>query len=274
MDDPYMPDLEFPVLSPDEPPRPERPRVPVPRKKRSPLWPIAGYIFAILVAYLLGRLGGLTYADAALAALGQDVAVADAALAALDQDVTVAEITAAQAVESTEFWMERAAETSETVEALSSEIASTTATIDSLKARILDLEESNAALKRKVEDAAPVIQPQKATKPAPAPKVQQVNTGSWSREQVASTLTAAAKYYGLSETRTAWIVETGCRVAYKESTYRPDARNGQYLGLFQFGDSWASESERLDPVWSCYRFVRVYADGGESKIRQHWAATI
>jgi hypothetical protein len=32
--------------------------------------------------------------------------------------------------------------------------------------------------------------------------------------------------------------------------------------------------QRLDPVWSCYRFVRVYAEGGEAKIRQHWKATV
>jgi hypothetical protein len=37
---------------------------------------------------------------------------------------------------------------------------------------------------------------------------------------------------------------------------------------------WGSLEQRLDPTWSCYRFVKVYADGGESAVRRHWAATI
>lgn len=98
--------------------------------------------------------------------------------------------------------------------------------------------------------------------------------GVWSRSQVAATLRAAANSYGLSASDTEWIVSAGCSVAYKESTYNTQARNGQHLGLFQFNNNWGSAANRLDGTWSCYRFVRVFRDGGKTKIRQHWAATI
>jgi hypothetical protein len=71
------------------------------------------------------------------------------------------------------------------------------------------------------------------------------------------------------------VVETGTRIAYRESTYRVAATNPSgAAGLFQFMPPWGSLEQRLDPTWSCYRFVKVYADGGESAVRRHWAATI
>ena len=88
--------------------------------------------------------------------------------------------------------------------------------------------------------------------------------------QVRSLLKAAAKHYGVDS----WIVTAGLQVAWGESRFRPDARNGQYVGIMQFGASWGSEAKRLDPEWSIYRFVRVYAEGGKQKVRQHWKATI
>ncbi|MBN2840989.1 MAG: hypothetical protein JXP37_08560 [Coriobacteriia bacterium] len=169
--------------------------------------------------------------------------------------------TAEQARDTAAYWKDQATEASATIEALRSELASATSELSSLSVQIHDLQELNTALKRQID---PEVKEQSYNAPE----------GAWTREQVASTLTAAAKGHELTAEETAWVVETGVRVAYRESTFRPDARNGQYLGLFQFGDAWGSSTQRLDPVWSCYRFVKVYADGGEAKIIQHWASTV
>lgn len=184
-------------------------------------------------------------------------------------ELAAAQDTAAQAIDNAEYWQAQALEASATIEALASEVASLTAGYESLAIQVEDLELLNRALKNEL---GAKITPQSAPKAPAAPK--QTSAGAWSADKVAATLRAAAAEYGLDDKQTAWIVETGVRVAYRESTYRPDARNGQYLGLFQFGSAWASAEQRLDPVWSCYRFVRVYAEGGEAKIRQHWKATV
>lgn len=94
--------------------------------------------------------------------------------------------------------------------------------------------------------------------------------GALTEAQVRSLLEAAQAKYGVDD----WIISAGLKVAWGESRYNPDARNGQYVGIMQFGSSWGSEAKRLDPTWSIDRFVRVYAEGGKAKIRQHWRATI
>ena len=96
----------------------------------------------------------------------------------------------------------------------------------------------------------------------------------WTREQAEQVLRNACSHYNLTSSQTQWIVAKGLHIAWGESRYNTKASNrGVYLGLFQFSGAWASADERLDGEWSCYRFVRVYRDGGEAKIRQHWAAT-
>jgi hypothetical protein len=96
----------------------------------------------------------------------------------------------------------------------------------------------------------------------------------WSKGQVSGTLAAAADYYGLTGAKREWIISKGTSIAYKESRYNTHAWNSSnHIGLFQFSDAWASAENRLDGTWSCYRFVKVYVDGGEAKIRQHWRAT-
>lgn len=97
--------------------------------------------------------------------------------------------------------------------------------------------------------------------------------GVWSKSQVSGTLAAACDYYGISGSDKSFIVNKGTSIAYRESRYNTQAKNGQYLGLFQFGSAWGSASNRLDGTWSCYRFIRVYKEGGLSKIKQHWAST-
>jgi len=242
-------DLDFPARTAPHIPR-RRPPVKRPPRKKLPLWiPLLAAVVALWAVWTLGRTSGLHYADSALAGLSSDL--------------EAAENLHAQAADSAAFWQQRAEEASATVGALESRVASLTADLERAEALLHDYREAQKA----------AIVPQKRETPKP-PAVQQTSAGAWSREQVASTLTAAAKQYGLDDVQTAWIVETGCRVAYKESTYRPDARNGQHVGLFQFGSAWGTVAERLDPVWSCYRFVRVYAEGGEAKIRQHWRATV
>ena len=184
-------------------------------------------------------------------------------------ELAAAQDTAAQAIDNAEFWQAQAHEASATIDALASEVASLTAGYESLAIQVEDLELLNRALKNEL---GAKITPQSAPKAPAAPK--QTSAGAWTADKVAETIRAAAAEYGLDDKQTAWIVETGVRVAYRESTYRPDARNGQYLGLFQFNAAWGTAEQRLDPVWSCYRFVRVYAEGGEAKIRQHWKATV
>ena len=184
-------------------------------------------------------------------------------------ELAAAQDTAAQAIDNAEYWQAQALEASATIEALASEVASLTAGYESLAIQVEDLELLNRALKNEL---GAKITPQSAPKAPAAPK--QTSAGAWSADKVAATLRAAAAEYGLDDKQTAWIVDTGVRVAYRESTYRPDARNGQHLGLYQFNAAWGTAEQRLDPVWSCYRFVRVYAEGGEAKIRQHWKATV
>ena len=60
------------------------------------------------------------------------------------------------------------------------------------------------------------------------------------------------------------------RIIHKESTGRPDARNGQHLGLVQFNNNWGSAEKRLDPHWSIARIVRVYKEAGYSGLERHW----
>jgi len=99
------------------------------------------------------------------------------------------------------------------------------------------------------------------------------HAATWSKSKVSKTLTAACDHYGIKGSDKAWLVSKGVRIAYRESTYRTHARNGSCLGLFQFNSGWGAASKRLDGKWSCYRFVRVYRDGGVSAIRRHWRAT-
>jgi prophage DNA circulation protein len=135
------------------------------------------------------------------------------------------------------------------------------------------IRDDNTALKAEV---ARLQQMKRTTTPAKGATTTVASTGgTWSKAQVASTLTAAASKYGLTPAQTAWVVDTGCRIAYRESTYRTAVVNASgHAGLFQFSKSWGTLAERTDPVWSCYRFVRVYAEGGESAIRRHWRATV
>jgi len=265
-DDGMIPDLDFPALDKHReagaarPPRAPRPHVPTrPPKKPGSVATIA--VCAVILALIawgfhaIGRTSGLRYADAALTQMSTEAS----ATASLYE----------QALDANEHLAGQAAEASATIDALASEVESATAAAESLRIQVEDLELLNAALKNEL---GAKITPQAAPKAPAAPK--QTSASAWSADKVAATLRAAAAEYGLDDKQTEWIVATGVRVAYKESTYRPDARNGQYLGLFQFGDAWAPAAQRLDPVWSCYRFVRVYADGGEAKIRQHWASTI
>ena len=155
---------------------------------------------------------------------------------------------------------------------LTSEVERLTSEVESATAAMQAVEDDNAALKRRLRDAqaapTPVSRSGDTRAPVTAP------SGSvWTREKVEVTLLLACEHHGIPKEKHAWLIQKGADIAYRESTYRTDARNGQHIGLFQFNNAWATEAQRLDPVWSCYRFVQVYKDGGEAKIRQHWAST-
>lgn len=105
-------------------------------------------------------------------------------------------------------------------------------------------------------------------------KTKKVST-QWSESQVRSTLEASCDKYGVSGAEKEWVVNAGVRIAYRESRYNTQAKNksSSATGLFQFLKAWGSEADRLDPYWSCNRFVKVYVSGGQKKIKQHWKAT-
>lgn len=231
--------------------------------ERQPKIGVALIITVLMFAVLAG-----TYSCGRATARNKYESIAEEALA----EVAYAVDTAAQARDAADYWKAVSEEQSRTIDALASEVESATAALGRLSIQIHETQELNRALKSEIEKKA--VTPQSRTRTTNPETPIKTSADAWNHEQVASTLTAAAKSYGLTAEQTAWVVETGCRVAYRESTYRPDARNGQYLGLFQFGDAWGSVSERLDGVWSCYRFVRVYRDGGEAAIYRHWKATV
>lgn len=97
----------------------------------------------------------------------------------------------------------------------------------------------------------------------------------WAKRQVQWALGRACAHYGIPKAERAWVIGAGTHIAYGESRYNTKAKGGQHLGLFQFNRSWAgTEAQKLSGKWSCYRFVRVYRDGGKAAVRQHWRATV
>lgn len=72
-----------------------------------------------------------------------------------------------------------------------------------------------------------------------------------------------------------YLTATIPRLAYRESRFDTEAANcaSSARGLMQFLAAWGSEEKRMDGVWSVYRVVALYRDGGAQKIRQHWALT-
>lgn len=183
------------------------------------------------------------------------------ARAALDETIT-AQRTTEDARDAAAHWIRRSNEDSRTITALAADLETAQREVALLEHALSEATSTVATLRAQ---AASVSR---------SGNVRATGT-TWSRDQVAATLRAAAAEYELSASDTEWVVETGCRVAYRESTYRTGAQNASgAAGLFQFMPAWGSLENRLDPVWSCYRFVRVFRDGGEAKIRQHWSSTI
>ena len=80
-------------------------------------------------------------------------------------------------------------------------------------------------------------------------------------------------------------------IIHHESTGREDAVNQYgYTGLMQFGSHWKHDypesyfiendipgpyqaDNRLSGNWSIHRIVEVMAEGGDEKVKQHWAQT-
>jgi hypothetical protein len=130
---------------------------------------------------------------------------------------------------------------------------------------------------RITEHAQSILNPEPAPSVAPTPRATVTpkpsrRAGKLSEAEVRTLLENACAKYGVA---TDWIVPVGLQVAWRESTYNPGAvsASGTYVGLFQFGPPWGGE-ERFSAEWSANRFVKVYADGGKAKIRQHWRATV
>jgi len=164
---------------------------------------------------------------------------------------------------------------------LTSQVESLTAEVTSLTVEYSALTTENASLSVKYEELQAEYEAlkkakaeAKITSTESLPEETSASASYWTKTQVQDTLEAAANEYGLNKPQTEWIVDIGTKVAYRESRYNTQAsNNGKYLGLFQFNANWGSAAERLNPVWSCYRFVKVYVDGGQAAIYQHWKAT-
>ena len=109
------------------------------------------------------------------------------------------------------------------------------------------------------------------------------------RTQVRHYLTDAAHVYRLSPARTRWIVAKGVHIVFVGHTGYGESNgststgriHGCY-GLFQFGIGWKHHLTvgglhyndfRKSGRASCYRFVRVYQQGGTAAILRHWRAT-
>lgn len=101
------------------------------------------------------------------------------------------------------------------------------------------------------------------------------SANKWSTAHLDAVCRAALTEYGVAESEWNWVLAANRNVAFRESGNRPGAKsaNGKYWGMHQWNSDWA-DTERVDGEWSVYRFVKVYADGGKAKIRQHWKATI
>ena len=85
----------------------------------------------------------------------------------------------------------------------------------------------------------------------------------------------ACYYHGIPGNEWAWLEEVIPRVTYRESRWDSKAANAtsSARGIAQFLAAWGDESKRLDAVWSVYRMVEVYKDGGKPAIQRHWALT-
>lgn len=248
----------------DDSPRP-RPR-PLPTRSPRPKWT---HPVAILAAVAVALVVGLAFGSNSGQRAAREAVAAQ----------TAAEVSAAALKGERDAWETSATILTGQMDDLESDLTSATTAAEHWRERAEDssataaaIRDDNESLKREVER----LQQMKRTTPSKGATTTVASTGgTWSKAQVASTLTAAASKYGLTPAQTAWVVDTGCRIAYRESTYRTAVVNASgHAGLFQFSKSWGTLAERTDPVWSCYRFVRVYAEGGESAIRRHWRATV
>lgn len=159
-----------------------------------------------------------------------------------------------------DHWREAAADASAETSAVAADLAAALSRITTMTARIAALE----AEARRAAPPAPRLVPQ-ASRPA---------TGAVSPEWVAAIARDEAARRGFTAASTEWVVAAAVRVAGRESTFRPAARNGQHLGLMQFASGWGTAAQRLCPEWSVRRFVQAYADGGAANVRRHWRATI
>lgn len=179
---------------------------------------------------------------------------------AANEMATRAAEAAQEAQEAADAWHGYYLDSQGEIEHLRASVASLTATVRSLQATLDAEREKNTAVPTEIRDYYDSL-PDRG------------GSDALDRWEVEALLRAACNYYGITGDEADWLVEKGTVIAWRESSWRPHARNGSYIGLFQFGPSWGSEADRLDEQWSCYRFVRAYVDGGEQNLRSHWSQT-
>jgi hypothetical protein len=269
-------DLTFPAMEGTARKRPERGHRPI----REPQKPRTIGIVALVVAVLLIGIG-IGHAVGA----DNSADIAAQALVEAQEAQNVAGVWKDDAAR----WQAAAVVASETAQAMESDLASATAAAELWQKRAEDASITIDALEEDVESLTSKIRQQGYTKPATpsAPATGTItasasNGRAWSAAQVTAALKQAAAYYGLTAAQTEWVAATGARIAYRESTYRPYAVNSSnHAGLFQFSGAWGSgacshgaNDWRVCGICSCYRFVRVYKEGGEAAVARHWAATI
>lgn len=135
--------------------------------------------------------------------------------------------------------------------------------------------EAKEAAEQKAREEKAAAAKKAENNPPTSPK-NDTRSGVLSKSEVRQLLENACDKYGVTGSDRTWIIEMGLNISWKESRWNPSAQNksSSASGLFQFLKAWGPLENRLDPVWSANRFVKVFVDGGKSKIYQHWRSVL
>ena len=107
----------------------------------------------------------------------------------------------------------------------------------------------------------------------------------WTKREIRFVATQAADSRHVSSTLTTWAIAACVQTATHEAAKRKrhghieydthSLNRSHHAGLHQWARSWhGTRAQKFNGVWSCKRFMKVVVDGGQAKVRQHWAQTI
>ena len=162
-------------------------------------------------------------------------------------------------------------------------VASLTVQVDERDIQIADIESVTAELRSELRTRPSTVS--RSAPVSPITPAEGEHGGVWTRAKTEGVLAAACEYYDIGSD-TDWLVGKLAHIIQGES--QPDwdtaskNRTSSASGLGQFLDAWNSAGDgcshgasdwRFCGTCSCYRMVRVYADGGDAALRRAWAAT-